>query len=103
MKIRIRSYESKDSEPCRMIWNHVVEEGNAFPQLEGLSEEETDDFFKSQSYTGVAEDTVTGQVVGIYILHPNNVGRCGHIANASYAVKSDIRGEHIGEKLVVDA
>ena len=102
MKIRIRSYESKDSEPCRMIWNHVVEEGNAFPQLEGLSEEETDDFFKSQSYTGVAEDTVTGQVVGIYILHPNNVGRCGHIANASHAVKSDIRGEHIGEKLVLD-
>ena len=27
---------------------------------------------------------------------------CGHIANASYAVKSDIRGEHIGEKLVLD-
>lgn len=41
-------------------------------------------------------------MVGLYILHPNNVGCCGHIANASYAVRRDIRGEHIGEKLVKD-
>ena len=31
-----------------------------------------------------------------YILHPNNIGRCGHIANASYAVSSKSRGLHIG-------
>ena len=41
-------------------------------------------------------------VAGLYILHPNNVGRCGHIANASYVVRSDCRGCHIGEKLVLD-
>lgn len=41
-------------------------------------------FFESQSYTGVADDD--GQIVGLYILHPNNVGRCGHICIASYAV-----------------
>ena len=33
-------------------------------------------------------------------MHPNNVGRCGHICNASYAVNSKCRGLHIGEKLV---
>ena len=33
---------------------------------------------------------------------PNNVGRCGHICNASYVVDFDHRGEHIGEKLVSD-
>lgn len=43
-----------------------------------------------------------GTVAGLYILHPNNVGRCGHIANASYAVRGDCRGEHIGEALVKD-
>ena len=37
-----------------------------------------------------------------YILHPNNICRCGHIANASYAVSSKSRGLHIGEKLVLD-
>ena len=49
---------------------------------------------------GVADDN--GTVVGLYILHPNNVGRCGHIANASYAVDSACRGKHIGEQLVSD-
>ena len=43
-----------------------------------------------------------GNVCGLYILHPNNVGRCGHICNASYAVSSSCRGQHIGEKLVRD-
>ena len=57
--------------------------------------------FAEQSYTGVAVDEAGG-VVGLYILHPNNVGRCGHICNASYAVKGACRGRHIGEKLVLD-
>ena len=39
---------------------------------------------------------------GLYILHPNNIGRYGHICNASYAVSSHSRGLHIGEKLVLD-
>ena len=36
----------------------------------------------------------------MYILHPNNVGRCGHIANASYAVKSSCRGKGAGKVIV---
>ena len=44
----------------------------------------------------------TGHIYGLYILHPNNVGRCGHICNASYAVEREARGLHIGEKLVSD-
>lgn len=35
-------------------------------------------------------------------MHPNNVGRCGHICNASYAVDSGARGLGIGEMLVSD-
>ena len=57
-------------------------------------------FFAAQSYCGVAEEN--GGVVGLYILHPNNVGRCGHISNASYAVSAACRGRHIGERLVTD-
>ncbi len=82
------------------IWNEVVEDGIAFPQEEFLDAESGDAFFASQSYCGVAEED--GKVYGLYILHPNNVGRCGHICNASYAVSSDARGRHIGEMLVKD-
>ena len=97
----IRKYEQRDVEDMIRIWNEVIEEGMAFPQEEYLTKESGTAFFASQSYTGVAE--TEGRIVGLYILHPNNVGRCGHIGNASYAVSSDMRGRHIGEKLVLDS
>ncbi len=96
----IRRYEEKDLEDLIEIWNEVVEEGVAFPQEEKLEMKSGHDFFAQQSYTGVAEKN--GKVLGLYILHPNNIGRCGHICNASYAVSSKMRGQHIGEKLVSD-
>ena len=97
----IRKYNSSDLEQMIGIWNEVVEDGIAFPQEELLNEVTGEEFFASQSYCGVAEDD-SGKVVGLYILHPNNVGRCGHICNASYAVSSLCRGKHIGEMLVRD-
>lgn len=96
----IREYTQNDISDMIRIWNEVVEEGIAFPQEECLTMETGRAFFASQSYTGVAEEN--GVILGLYILHPNNVGQCGHICNASYAVSSDIRGKHIGEKLVLD-
>lgn len=102
MDIEIRSWEEKDLPKMITIWNEVVEEGIAFPQEELLTDESGRQFFASQTYNAVAADIVTGDIYGLYILHPNNVGRCGHICNASYAVSSGSRGLHIGEKLVAD-
>ena len=96
----IREYKQEDIPAMIAIWNEVVEEGNAFPQDEPLNADTGAEFFASQSYTGVAEED--GRIYGLYILHPNNVGRCGHICNASYAVSSESRGRHIGEQLVKD-
>lgn len=72
----VRKYDNKDINSMVTIWNEVVE-----------NEVAVDD---------------NDEVVGLYILHPNNEGRCGHICNASYAVNSKCRGLHIGEKLVTD-
>jgi len=103
MQIIVREYQKKDLRSMIRIWNEVVEEGIAFPQEEFLDETTGAEFFATQTYNGVAEDTESGRVLGLYILHPNNIGRCGHIGNASYAVSSDVRGLHIGEKLVSDS
>ena len=98
--MQIRAYTRADLAQIIPIWNEIVEEGIAFPQEDCLDRESGSAFFASQSYTGVAD--TDGKIVGLYILHPNNVGRCGHICNASYAVSSSVRGQHIGEKLVLD-
>lgn len=97
-----REYEASNLTEMTRIWNEVVEEGNAFPQIDTLDDEKAAEFFSSQTVCGVAQDKISGRILGLYILHPNNIGRCGHIANASYAVSSDLRGSHIGEKLVTD-
>ena len=98
--MEIREYKEKDIPAMIRIWNEVVEEGVAFPQEDCLDEESGKQFFAGQSYSAVAVEGET--VVGLYILHPNYAGRLGHICNASYAVSSACRGEHIGEKLVLD-
>ena len=100
MNIIIRPYQDADLPSMNQIWNEVVEDGVAFPQEDFLNAETGKAFFAEQTYTAVAEDTDTGNVLGLYILHPNNIGRCGHICNASYAVKTTYRGQKIGEQVV---
>ncbi len=102
MAVIVEKFSEKDLERAVEIWNQVVEDGRAFPQTEKLSNKDGKAFFESQSYTGIAKLEETGEVIGLYILHPNNIGRCGHIANASYAVERNARGHHAGEALVKD-
>ena len=100
MAIIVKPYDTKNVREAINIWNEIVREGIAFPQEEELDEISGDEFFKAQSFTGLAFDG--DEVLALYILHPNNVGRCAHISNASYAVRSDVRGRHIGEIIVKD-
>jgi len=100
--IIVREFIKKDIKEMIDIWNCVVEDGISFPQIECLDEVSGYEFFKSQSCTSVAINKGNNEIVGLYILHPNNIGRCKHISNASYAVKENLRGNHIGEKLVSD-
>lgn len=98
MEVIIKEFTKDDIKDVIRVWNEVVEEGTAFPQIETLDEKSGIEFFSRQDFTGVAK--ADGKVAGLYILHPNNVGRCAHHANASYAVSSGLRGHKIGEKLV---
>lgn len=101
MNIIIREFCKDDLAQMIEIWNEVVKDGIAYPQIELLNCETGLVLFERQSFTGVAVDLDSNEILGLYILHPNNIGRCGHICNASYAVSSRARGKKIGEKLVV--
>ena len=75
--MEIRKYREKDIPAMISIWNKVVEDGEAFPQEDFLNDTTGADFFAAQTYCGVADNN--GKIVGLYILHPNNIGRCGHM------------------------
>ncbi len=96
--MQTRLYTPADVAAMTHIWNTVVRDGIAFPQTEALSISAAEAFFASQTACGVVEEN--GTILGMYILHPNNIGRCGHIANASYAVSADHRSRGVGEMLV---
>ena len=96
---KIREYNIDDLNQIIKIWNRIVEAGDAFPQDTPLNKDQAKAFFGEQTFTGIFE--INGEIMGVYILHPNNLGRCGHIANASYAVKDGQRGKRIGERIIL--
>ena len=98
MEVKVRPYRPADLPEMVRVWNEIVDEGTAFPQEERLTAETGAAFFAGQTRCGVAE--AEGRILGLYILHPNNVGRCGHLCNASYAVEAESRGRRVGEALV---
>ena len=100
MAVVVKPYSAENVGAAIEIWNEIVRAGDAFPQEEELTEITGDDLFRAQSFTGLACDEETGEILALYILHPNNVGRCSHISNASYAVRKDLRGRHLGELIV---
>ena len=101
MALEIRPYREEDLAGMIKVWNEVVEAGEAFPQIEPLTMDTARAFFAEQTLTTVA--AIDDKLFGLYILHPNNVGRCGHVANASYAVVPEARGCGIGRALVEDS
>ena len=101
MSITVREYGENDIKGMISVWNEVVRDGVAFPQTEELDFESGKKFFAEQTCCPVATDE-NGEILGMYILHPNNVGRCGHISNASYAVSSSARGKGVGRAVVTD-
>lgn len=56
MNITIRPYATKDFPAMVNIWNEVVDEGTAFPQLELLTPITGQEFFAGQTYTAVADN-----------------------------------------------
>lgn len=99
MDIRLRPYTPQDVAACMGVWNEVLEEGVAFPGTELMTEESMAEYIAQQSAAICAVDE-SDSVLGLYVIHPNNIGRCSHVANASYCVGSAWRGRGAGRLLV---
>ncbi|MBU5333044.1 MAG: GNAT family N-acetyltransferase [Anaerocolumna aminovalerica] len=98
MNITFRTYKKEDIPFLKDIWNDILIGGVAFPG-EVLYEEQTfEKMLEEQS--AVTCILVNNEVAGYFILHPNNIGRCSHVANASYAISKEYRGRKLAEPLV---
>lgn len=99
MNVVLRKYQESDIKQLTKIWNEIIEGGVSFPNEVPLSEEEARRMFEEQTEVVCAN---SGDVIaGFYILKPNGIGRCAHVANALYGVKTEYRGSGIGRQLVL--
>lgn len=96
----LRDYQVNDlSQMCR-IWNAVVAQGNVFLSWSSWMSKAAMSFFPRRAKRVSASMRILWW--GCISCIRNNVGRCGHICNASFAVNQKQRGKHIGKALVLD-
>ncbi len=96
--LKIRPAQVSDFEAVWKIFHEVVEAGDTYPIPPGTSMEQMHDlWFAPYMLTYVAE--YEGEVLGTYMLKPNQPGLGSHVANGSYMVRSDSRRRGIGKAM----
>ena len=95
MGIRFRNYKDCDLECMTSMWNEILEDGMSFPGTELYESSQFQKMLDEQTRVVCMEKD--GELAGYYILHPNNIGRCSHIANASYVIKKNNAWKAFGE------
>ena len=93
----IRPYQKEDIPQIMELYNQIVAEGDAYLSEEPYSIKEMTDRVNNTPSTFVSE--TNGELSGGYFLKPNFKGRAGHIANATYFVSKEFRGQGIGRLL----
>lgn len=91
MKITFEKYERLYLEEMTQTWNEILEDGVAFPGEEFYSAADFEKMLAEQS--AVTCMFYDGKYVGYFVMHPNNIGRCSHIGNASYCIDKSARGK----------
>ncbi|WP_025667049.1 GNAT family N-acetyltransferase [Aquimarina megaterium] len=97
-EIHIRPANKKDLEAIWSLWKVVVDQKIYFPYDDSFSREHIENsWINLNNNCFVAE--LEKEIIGAYILKPNQPGYGNHIANASYMVDSQKRGMGLGHQL----
>ncbi|RED97869.1 GNAT family N-acetyltransferase [Marinoscillum furvescens] len=94
----IRKATRADYDAVWEIFHQVIQSGDTYvfdPQTPKADLEKH--WFADYMHTYVYE--AAGEVLGTYILKPNQLGRGSHVANGSYMVHPKAHGQGIGKKL----
>lgn len=100
--MEIRRAERSDWDAIWEIWHAVVAEGTTFVYAPDTTKEQAFALWMLPplaTYVAVEE----GQVVGSYILKPNQPGLGAHVANAGFIVAAGQMGKGIGRTMGLHA
>jgi L-amino acid N-acyltransferase YncA len=94
----IRRAMAADAAAISKIFRAVVATGDTYSFNADTTDAAAVEYFFGPGITSfLAEDN--GQVIGMYKLIPNHIGRGSHVANASFMVDPDAQGRGAGRAL----
>ena len=93
----IRETEFNDYKQIIAILKNIQNAGDSYYFLD-LSDEELLAYWTHSKYQSFVYE-INKKIAGSYIIGANGDGRFAHIANASYIVSADFRGQGIGKLL----
>ena len=97
-QIIIESAQNKDFDDIVRIFKQVISGGDTYVNRADTSAQEMHDkWFDKNAKTFVAK--IAGEILGAYLIRPNQVDRGSHIANCSYIVDAKSRGQGVGKAL----
>jgi L-amino acid N-acyltransferase YncA len=98
MVLTIRSAATADHDGIWRVFHEVVAAADTYPYPpETTREQALQWWFPRGGWTWVAESD--GEVIGTYVMRPNQPGQGGHVANCGYMVAGAMRGRGVGEAL----
>jgi ribosomal protein S18 acetylase RimI-like enzyme len=98
MELQIRSAINADRDAIWQIFQSTVKRGDTYVFDPVISKEEALAYWMSpvnRTFVAVSED----QVMGTYILRPNQPGLGSHVANAAFMVDPKVRRSGIGRRM----
>lgn len=102
MKLIIRPAKTEDLEAIWQMWKTIMEQKVYYAYDENTRKDVImNSWINLKNHVYVADKN--GEVVGAYIFKANQPGYGSHIANAAYLVKTNQRGQGIGQQLCVDS
>ncbi|MFL6531634.1 MAG: GNAT family N-acetyltransferase [Chthoniobacterales bacterium] len=100
--MKIRTANRSDSDEIWKIFHAVVRRGDTYAFDPEITREDALSYwFRADTETFVAEDA-DGQIVGTYILRPNQNGPGSHVANAAFMVSPEARRLGLGRAMGED-
>src|SRR5690348_4671762 len=94
----IRRATTADAAALLRIFRAVVEPGDTYSFNSDTTDEDAVVYFVGDGITSfVAEDN--GEVIGMYKLIPNRIGRGSHVSNASFMIDPAAQGRGAGRAL----
>ncbi len=97
--VTIRSVVEQDRDAGLHIARELVRTPDTYAYDPGISDDELWRYWCPEDPGAGFAAELDGSLVGIFVIRPNVPGPGAHVANASYAVRADMRGVGLGRRM----